>query len=73
MEGGIGQGQTANDLTSACLRMFLVTFYPPIAIFGFSMAFVLEQLRAGEIAGQQGRAAGLNRSLQQSHTLRAEK
>lgn len=69
MEGEIGQGQTANDLTSACLRMFLVTFYPPIAIFGFSVAVVLEQLRAGEITGQQG----LNRSLQQSHTLKAEK
>lgn len=69
MEGEIRQGQNANDLTSACLRMFLVTFYPPIAIFGFSMAFVLEQLRAGEITGQQG----LNRSLQQNHTLKAEK
>lgn len=73
MEGGIGQCQNANDLTNACLRMFLVIFYPPIAIFGFNMAVVLEQLRAGEITGQQGRAAGLNRSLQQSHTLKAEK
>lgn len=30
-------------------------------------------IKSRKITGQQGRAAGLNRSLQQSHTLRAEK
>lgn len=64
------QCQNANSLTNACLRLFLVAFYPQIAIFGYRMAVVLEQLRAGEINGQQGRTAGLNRSLQQNHTLK---